>query len=116
MDLHTHIRPVVGSRESRLTSCQGMRGVSNALSSLLTYWLTSWNSIEYGCVKCTITPHLEIKNARVVVVLSREECRGEASRMHVSERVCVGVPPAEAQVKTSDAGAVIIDNDDLLVM
>lgn len=36
--------------------------------------------------------------------------------MHISERVRVGVPTPEAQVKTSDASAVIVDNDDLLVM
>lgn len=36
--------------------------------------------------------------------------------MNVSERVVVGVPAAEAKIKATNASAMVVDNDDLLVM
>ena len=36
--------------------------------------------------------------------------------MHVGERVVVGVPTPEAQVEAADAGAVLVHDDDFLVV
>lgn len=36
--------------------------------------------------------------------------------MNIGERVVVGVPATEAEVKTADAGAVLVHHDNFLVM
>ncbi len=59
---------------------------------------------------------LEVHDARVVVVLSGEQRRERVERVHVRKRVRVRVPPTEAQVQAADAGVVVVDDDDLLVV
>lgn len=60
--------------------------------------------------------HLEVKYARVIVILAREEGICKVGGVHVGERVRLGVPASEAEVQPADAGAVIIHDDDFLVM
>ena len=62
------------------------------------------------------TTDLEIKHARVIVILPREQRRVEVSRVRISEGMRVRVPAPEAQVETADASTVIVDDHDLLVM
>ena len=59
---------------------------------------------------------LEVHDARVVVVLPREERAREVERVRVGERVRVCVPAAEAEVEPADARAVVVDDDDLFVV
>jgi hypothetical protein len=59
---------------------------------------------------------LEIKDPRVVVILSGEKRLAEVERMGVRERVRVCVPAAEAEIEAADAGAVVVDHNELLVM
>ena len=56
---------------------------------------------------------LEIRDACVVVVLAREQRLGEVSRVSVRQRVVVGVPASEADVKAANASPMVIYNHDL---
>ena len=60
--------------------------------------------------------HLEIQDPCVVVILSREERVFEVSGVDVSKRVVMGVPAAEAEIKTADTCAVLVYDDDLFVV
>ena len=59
---------------------------------------------------------LEVHDARVVVVLAREERRERVRGVHVRERVRVRVPAPETEVEPADARVVVVDDDDLLVV
>lgn len=63
------------------------------------------------CIPCEPVDVLEVKNSRIVVVLTGEERRRKVGWVHVRERVRVGVPAAETKVKSTDARAVIIDDN-----
>lgn len=56
---------------------------------------------------------LEIHNPRIVVVLSREQRALKICRMHVGQRVCVGVPAPEGEVKAADTCAVVVHDNKL---
>ena len=59
---------------------------------------------------------LEVHDARVVVVLTREERRIRVVWVDVCKRVRVRVPTAEAEVETANARVMVVDDDDLLVV
>lgn len=56
---------------------------------------------------------LEIRDARVVVVLAREQRLGEIGRVSVRQRVVVSVPAPETYVKAANASPMVIYNHDL---
>ena len=58
----------------------------------------------------------EVEDPGVVVLLSREQGAGEISWMTVGQRVGVRVPAAKAEVEATDAGAMVVYNDHLLVV
>jgi hypothetical protein len=59
---------------------------------------------------------LKVHNPRIIVVLPREQRKAKISRMNISQRMVMGIPSAEAEVKTTDRRPVVVDNDHLLVM
>ena len=59
---------------------------------------------------------LEVDDASVVVILPGEECPGKVSRMRVSERMVISIPATKTDVKAADASAVIINDDNFLVV
>jgi hypothetical protein len=59
---------------------------------------------------------LEVRDARIVVILAGKEGAREICRVCVGEGVILGVPTAKANVKTPNAPAMIIDNNDFLVV
>lgn len=59
---------------------------------------------------------LEVQHTRIVVVLPREQRLGKVRGVHVRERVRVSVPTTEAQVEPADARAMLVDDNDLLVV
>lgn len=74
-------------------------------------------ALKHGNGAIDVVVHvLEVADARIVVVLAREESAREIGRVRVGERVVVRVPPPEANVEPADARAVIVDDDDFLVV
>ncbi len=59
---------------------------------------------------------LEVHNAVVVEVLAGPDLVGHAFGVHVRQRVLVVVPAAEAEVKPSDEGHLVVDDHELLVV
>ena len=59
---------------------------------------------------------LEVDNASVVVVLAWEERAAEVSRVHVRQRVRVGVPATETDVQTTNARAMVVYDYNLLMV
>ena len=59
---------------------------------------------------------MEVTDARVVVVLAWKEGEREVRRMYVGEWVILGIPTSEANVKATNTRAMIIDNNDFLVV
>ena len=59
---------------------------------------------------------LEVHDPRVVVILTGEKCLREVRRVHIGERVRMRVPSSEAEIKSTDASIVVVDNDDFLVV
>ena len=69
------------------------------------------DSISYKLINM-----LEIQYTRVIVILSWKECLGEIGGVCVGKWVIVSVPASEAEVKSTDASIVVVDNDDFLVV
>ena len=59
---------------------------------------------------------LEVQDARVVVILAGKEGAREICGVGVGKGVILGVPTAKANVKTPNAPAMIIDDNDFLVV
>jgi hypothetical protein len=58
----------------------------------------------------------KVLDTRIVVVLTREECLVPFGWMRIRQGVCVSVPATVAQVETTNASVVVVNNDDLLVV
>jgi hypothetical protein len=63
-----------------------------------------------------ITHVLEVSDACIVVILAGKKGAREICRVCVGKGVILGVPAAKAHVKTPDARAMIIDDNDFLVV
>lgn len=59
---------------------------------------------------------LEIHDPRVVVILTREYGAEKFGGMNVRERVTVCVPTTEAEIETTYARVVVVDNNNLFVV
>ena len=59
---------------------------------------------------------LEVHDARVVVVLAREEGRKWVGWVHIREGMGMRVPSAKAEIEASNARVVVVDDHDLLMM
>lgn len=76
----------------------------------------SWTFDNTQPVANIILNIFEIKNARIVVILSGEERCGEICRMYVCKWVRLGIPSPETEIEPADTGAVVVHNYKLTVM
>jgi hypothetical protein len=58
----------------------------------------------------------EVRYARVVVVLTRKESAREIRWVCVGKRVILGVPATKTDVEAANTCAMVIDNNDFLVV
>jgi hypothetical protein len=59
---------------------------------------------------------VKVRDARIIVILAWKEGTREVCRMRVGKWVILGVPAAKTNIKTADTCAMIIDNNNFLVM
>ena len=64
-----------------------------------------------------VTAHvLEVCDARVVVILAGKEGAREIGRMRIGKGMVLGVPAAKTNVKAANTRAMIVDDDDFLMV
>lgn len=59
---------------------------------------------------------LEVRDAGVVIVLAWKEGAREVCRVCIGKRVILGIPTTKTNVKATNTRAMIVDNDDFLVV
>jgi len=59
---------------------------------------------------------LEVCDARIVVILAGKEGAREIGRVRIGKGMILGVPAAKTNVKTANTRAMIIDDNDFLVV
>ena len=67
-------------------------------------------------VVCPVVDTLEVHDAVVVEVLTRENGVIDAGRRHIGKRVLLGVPPAKAYVKTTNESQVVVNHNEFFMM
>jgi hypothetical protein len=64
-----------------------------------------------------VTAHvLEVCDARVVVILAGKEGAREISRVRIGKGMILCIPAPKTNVKTANTRAMIVDDNDFLVM
>ena len=58
----------------------------------------------------------EVRDARVVIVLAWKEGAREVCRVCIGKRVILGIPTTKTNVKATNTRAMIVDNDNFLVV
>jgi hypothetical protein len=59
---------------------------------------------------------LEVCDARVVVILAGKEGTREIGRVSIGKGMVLGVPAAKTNVKTANTRAMIVDDNDFLMV
>ena len=59
---------------------------------------------------------MEVRDASVVVILAWKEGARKICRVCVRQRVILGVPTAKTNVKTANTSAMVVNDNDFLVV
>ena len=59
---------------------------------------------------------MEVRDARIVVILAWKEGTREIRRMSIGKWVTLGVPAAKTNIKPANARAIVVDNNNFLMM